>query len=182
MRDLVITQNITVDGVVEATEDWFASAGEIDPDVDAALARQRDDSDGFLVGRETFVGMRDFWGPKTDDTTGVTAHLNSVAKYVVSQTIADPAWSNTEVLSGPLTDDIIRIKERPGGDIVCTGSIGLCHDLIALGLVDEFRLFVYPFARGSGRRLFDGTPPRRLRLEESVAFPSGVTLVRYRAV
>ncbi len=180
MRDLVITQNITVDGVVEASDDWFGRAGEVDPEVDAVLARQRDASDGFLVGRETFVGMRDFWRPMIDDTTGVTAHLNSVAKYVVSQTVTDPGWANTEVLSGPLADDITRIKNMPGGDIICTGSISLCHDLIAAGLVDEFRLFINPYARGAGRRLFDGTPPVRLVLAESLAFPSGVTLARYR--
>ncbi|MBJ7288149.1 dihydrofolate reductase family protein [Williamsia sp.] len=179
MRDLVITQNITVDGVVEATDDWFGRAGG-DPEVDAALAAQRDASDGFLVGRETFVGMRDYWGSKTDDTTGVTAHLNSVAKYVASQTLDDPRWHNTEVLSGPLADDVTQIKNRPGGDIVCTGSIGLCHALISAGLVDEFRLFVHPFARGSGRRLFDATAPARLTLVESTRFPSGVMLVRYR--
>ena len=78
----MITQNITVDGVVEATDDWFGRAGS-DPETDAALAAQRDASDGFLVGRITFEGMRDYWGPKTDDTTGVTAHLNAVQKFVV---------------------------------------------------------------------------------------------------
>ncbi|WP_328856077.1 dihydrofolate reductase family protein [Williamsia herbipolensis] len=179
MRDLVITQNITVDGVVEATDDWFTNAGS-DPAADAVLARQRDASDGFLVGRDTFVGMRDYWGPRADDTTGVTAHLNQVAKYVVSSTITEPGWANTEVLSGDLRSGVEEIKQRAGGDIVCTGSIGLCHALIALGLVDEFRLFVYPFLRGRGRRLFEDAPPVPLALEESTAFPSGITMTRYR--
>lgn len=180
MRDLVITQNITVDGVVEATHDWFASAGEDDPEVDAVLAAQRDASDGFLVGRETFVGMRDSWGPKTDDTTGVTAHLNRVAKYVVSSTLVDPDWANSEVLRGDLRAAIADITSRPGGDIVCTGSIGLCHDLLAADLVDELRLFTYPYIRGHGRRLFDGALSQRWSPVEVTTFPSGVVLSRYR--
>ncbi|WP_299574471.1 dihydrofolate reductase family protein [uncultured Williamsia sp.] len=180
MRDLVITQNLTVDGVVEATDDWFATAGEDDPEVDAALAAQRDASDGFLVGRETFVGMWDFWGPKTDDTTGVTAHLNRVAKYVVSSTLDDPGWANSEVLRGDLRAAIGDITARPGGDIVCTGSIRLCHDLLAMDLVDELRLFTYPYVRGHGRRLFEGAMSQRWMPTEVTAFPSGVVLTRLR--
>ncbi|MBE7162226.1 MAG: dihydrofolate reductase family protein [Williamsia herbipolensis] len=179
MRDLVITQNITVDGVVEATDDWFANAGH-DPAVDAALAAQRDASDGFLVGRETFVGMRDSWGPRTDDTTGVTTHLNRVAKYVVSSTLTDPGWANSEVLRGDLRAAIAEITSRPGGDIVCTGSIRLCHDLLAADLVDELRLFTYPYIRGHGRRLFDGALAQRWTPVELTTFPSGVVLGRWR--
>ncbi|WP_188546921.1 dihydrofolate reductase family protein [Rhodococcoides trifolii] len=179
MRDLVITQNITVDGVIEATDDWFQRAGG-DPELDSALAAFRDASDGFLVGRMTFEAMRDYWGALTDDTTGVTDHLDRVAKYVVSSTLDNPRWDNTTVLSGDLTEDIAQIKSAAGSDIVCTGSIGLCRDLIGAGLVDEYRLFTYPYARGSGQRLFDGTPPQALTLLESRAFPSGATLTRYR--
>lgn len=181
MRDLVITQNCTVDGVVEATDDWFARMGEQDtPDLDAALAAQRDASDGFLTGRRTFEAMRDFWGPRTDDETGVTEHLNRVAKYVVSSTLTDPGWANTEVLSGPLADAVRAVKERPGGDIVCTGSISLSRALLREGLVDEVRLFTYPYARGHGERLFDGTPARWLQLVECRAFAGGAILARYR--
>lgn len=178
MRNLVITQNITIDGVIEATDDWFTQAGN-DPELDAELAVQRDASDGFLVGRVTFEGMRDYWGPKTDDTTGVTSHLNQVAKYVVSSTLKDPGWANSTILAGPLTEEVTRIKQTNGSDIVCTGSIMLCRSLITADLVDEYRLFQHPYARGHGERLFTDTPPRRLRLLECRAFPSGATLLRY---
>lgn len=178
MRKLVITQNITVDGVIEATDDWFMQAGN-DPELDAVLAAQRDASDGFLVGRVTFEGMRDYWGPKTDDTTGVTDHLNNVAKYVVSSTLKDPDWANSTVLSGPLTEEVRQIKQMNGSDIVCTGSITLCRSLIAADLVDEYRLFQYPFARGHGERLFDGTLSQHLQTLECQVFLSGATLMRY---
>jgi dihydrofolate reductase len=181
MRDLVITQNSTVDGVIEATGDWFALTGEqVSADQVAALAAQRDASDGFLTGRLTFEAMRDYWAPKTDDTTGVTAHLNRVAKYVVSSTLIDPGWDNTEVISGPLPEAVAEIKQRPGGDIVCTGSITLCRALIAADLVDEFRLFTFAYVRGHGERLFQGSPAMSLEVVESTAFESGAVLTRYR--
>ncbi|MBY4130342.1 dihydrofolate reductase family protein [Rhodococcus fascians] len=129
--------------------------------------------------RVTFEGMRDYWGPKTDDTTGVTDHLNNVAKYVVSSTLKDPGWANSTVLSGPLTEEVRQIKQMNGSDIVCTGSITLCRSLIAADLVDEYRLFQYPFARGHGERLFDRTPSQHLQTLECQVFLSGATLMRY---
>ncbi|MEV0360136.1 dihydrofolate reductase family protein [Nocardia sp. NPDC050697] len=183
MRELVVTQNITVDGVIEAA-DWFSVAGtdpEATADLDAALRDQAAASDAVLFGRTTFEQMRGFWPARTDDTTGVTEHLNTVTKYVVSRTLTEPGWANSEILSGPLTEEIARIKARPGRDIVTTGSIRLCHALIAADLVDEYRLFVYPVVVGTGARLFadaTGVPP--LWLAESRAFRSGVVLLRYR--
>lgn len=178
-RDLVITQNITLDGVVEAADDWFGIAGrEGSDDLDAVLAAQRDASDGFLAGRGTFESMREFWGPQTDDPTGVTDHLNRVHKYVLSTTLGDPGWEPTTVLRD--LGDVRAIKDTDGGDIVCTGSTTVCRALAAAGLVDEYRLFVFPYARGSGGRLFDGTPPTWLRLVETTSFRSGAILLRYR--
>ncbi|WP_222268174.1 dihydrofolate reductase family protein [Modestobacter marinus] len=110
----------------------------------------------------------------------MTAHLDQVAKYVVSRTLTDPQWANTTVLSGPLAEEIQALRQRPGGDVVTTGSITLVHDLVRLGLVDEYRLFVFPVVLGRGRRLFpDGTGVPALRLLESRPFRSGVVLLRY---
>jgi dihydrofolate reductase len=93
----------------------------------------------------------------------------------------DPAWDRTTVLRGPLSVDIGALKAAPGADIVVTGSITLVRDLIAGGLVDEYRLFVYPIVVGRGARLFaDRTGVPRLRLLETRAFRSGVVLLRYR--
>lgn len=183
MRELVVTQNITVDGVIEAG-DWFSTAGA-DPaataDVDAALREQAAASDAVLLGRQTFEDMRGFWPARVDDTTGVTEHLNTVTKYVVSRTLTEPGWANTEILRGPLVQEVAGIKRRPGRDIVATGSIRLTRALVAADLVDEYRLFVYPVVLGTGARLFEGAtgmPP--LRLAEQRGFRSGVVLLRYR--
>lgn len=186
MRKLIVTQNITVDGVIEAIDGWFNPAGDDDvdqSDLIEVLRQHQGAADAFLVGRVTFEQMRGYWPKQTDDTTGVTDYLNQVSKYVVSSTLADPQWQHTTVLRGALTDDIQALKSEPGAEIVTTGSIQLVHGLIDAGLVDEYRLFVYPFVIGRGERLFaDATSVGRLHLMESQTFHSGVALLRYQPV
>jgi dihydrofolate reductase len=185
MRDLVVTENITLDGVIDTEGGWFsprAEDAEVDQsDLQAALGEQQDAADALLVGRVTFEELRGYWPQQTDDSTGITDYLNSVSKYVVSTTLTDPDWDGTTVLRA-WKDDVATLKASPGEDIVTTGSISLVHDLIAAGLVDEYRLFVYPVVLGRGRRLFDGgTPIPRLRLTQTRPFRGGVVLLRYRA-
>ena len=99
---------------------------------------------------------------------------------VVSATLTDPEWDGTTVLSGDAVEEVRALKEQPGADIVLTGSISLGHTLIAAGLVDEYRQFVYPAVQGRGRRLFpDGYVIPRLRLVQARTFRSGVTLVHH---
>ncbi|TCK20162.1 dihydrofolate reductase family protein [Pseudonocardia endophytica] len=186
-RQLVITQNITLDGVVEATDDWFGPAdsdGDGGTDMLATVREHMAEEVGFLVGRQTFEDMRGFWPNQTGDTTGITAHLDDVAKYVVSSTLTDPRWQNSTVLRGgdTLTKEVVEVlADGPDGTVGVTGSIRLCHDLLAADLVDEMRLFVFPVVLGRGRRLFpDGVELRSLSLAGSRSFRSGVTLQRYR--
>jgi dihydrofolate reductase len=183
VRTLVVTENITLDGVIDATEGWFLPSGESgvdESDMLAALQEQAAASDAFLTGRVTFEEMRGYWPQQVDDTTGNTAHLNRVAKYVVSTTMTDPQWENSTVLSGPLVEEVRALKEKAGQDIVVTGSITLVHELMSSGLIDEYRLFVFPVVLGRGRRLFEeGTDLPPLRLLEARPFRSGVVLLRY---
>ena len=94
--------------------------------------------------------------------------------------MTDPQWQHTTVLSGDPVERIRALKGERGQDIVVTGSITLCHTLIEAGLVDEYRLFVYPVVQGRGRRLFpDGFEAPRLDLLDTKAFRSGITFSRY---
>ena len=137
-------------------------------------------ADALLVGRVTFEQLRGYWPNQTDDETGVAEYLDRVAKYVVSGTMTEPGWEPTTVLSGDLEEEVRALKTLPGKDIVVTGSITLVHSLIPLGLVDEFRLFVYPVVLGRGARLFeDATGAAGLTLLDSRTFTSGVVLLRY---
>ena len=150
MRDLIITENITLDGVIDASAGWFSPAGgETDmSDVVEALAEQRAGADAFLVGRRTFEQMRGYWPQRTDDETGVSEYLNRVPKYVVSRTLEDAGWEPTTVLRGPL--DEYRLFVYP--TVVGAGQ----------------RLFEA------------GTEIPALDLVESRAFRSGIVLARYR--
>jgi dihydrofolate reductase len=185
VRDLIITENITLDGVIDAAAGWFAPAGTGDADSSdqlAALAEQREAADAFLVGRRTFEQMRSYWPDQVGhDESGVAEYLERVHKYVVSSTLDDPGWEPATVLRGALEDEVAALKAAPGADIVTTGSITLVHALVAKSLVDEYRLFVYPVVVGRGARLFeDATDVPGLDLVESRPFRSGVVLLRYR--
>jgi dihydrofolate reductase len=184
MRTLAITQNITVDGCVEMLTDWFEPQAQGNADKADVLEeghRQDSEADALLLGRRTFEDFRGYWPALTDDTTGISDYLNQVRKYVVSGSIEDPQWQNSTVLSGDAVKEVTALKALEGGkDIVLTGSITLAHTLIEAGLVDEYRLFVYPVVQGRGRRLFpDGYEVPRLRLVDSKPFPSGIVLLRY---
>jgi dihydrofolate reductase len=183
MRELIVTENITVDGVIDMAEGWFDPAGDgtDQSDLQEAIKEQRDAADAVLLGRVTFEQMRGYWPQQTDDTTGITDYLNQTTKHVVSSTMENPQWENTTVLRGPLVEEVGRLKAAPGKDVVATGSMTLVSALIAEGLVDEYRLFVYPVVVGTGTRLFaDATQVPRLRLVETRPFHSGVVLLRYR--
>ena len=183
MRTLAMTQNVTLDGSIEMLGDWFDPQGRADVDnsdlLDEIQCQDRN-ADGFLAGRRTFEDLRGYWPKQTDDTTGVTDYLNRVQKYVVSSTMTDPGWQNSTILTGDPVEEVRSLKALPGKDIVVTGSITLCHALIQAGLIDEYRLFVYPAVQGRGRRLFpDGFALPELRLLEAKAFRSGITYSRY---
>lgn len=181
MRTLAITQNMTLDGSIEMLTDWFDPTVAGDDHV-AESHRQDAAADALLVGRRTFVDFRGYWPIQEDDTTGVTDYLNHVQKYVVSSTLTDPRWAHSEIVSGDPIAAVRELKSRAGKDIVLTGSISLGHALIDAGLVDEFRLFVYPVIQGRGRGLFpaDKESPA-MRLLESRTFDSGVVFLRYAA-
>lgn len=98
----------------------------------------------------------------------------------MSSSITDPRWRNSTVLSGDPVDEVRRLKTTAGGDIVLTGSITLAHELIAAGLVDEIRLFVYPAVQGRGRGLVvENTSLPDLELIGARTFSCGVVLLRY---
>ena len=181
-RQLVVTQNITANGVIEFVDDWFDPGDQDDAeDLFAVMHDQMSSEEALLLGRKTFEDFRGYWPLQTDDASGSTAHLNRVPKYVVSSTMSDPAWSNSTVLSGPLEDEVAVLKAQGnGGDLGVTGSISVVHALMRANLVDEYRLFVYPVLSSRGRNLMpSGLTPQGLTLTECRSFRSGVVLQVY---
>jgi dihydrofolate reductase len=176
---LVMTQNVTLDGVVDADGGWF-EPGDDSGDIAETVREHMHSEDGLLLGRRTFEEFRGFW-PGRDDPVGISKHLDSVHKHVVTSTLSEPGWENSSVIDADLLDYVRSLREEEGAEVGVTGSISVCHQLLEAGLVDEIRLFLHPVVMGGGRQLFpDGMPSTDFELAESRPFRSGVVLLRYR--
>ncbi|MCC3265790.1 dihydrofolate reductase family protein [Arthrobacter gengyunqii] len=151
-------------GIGQIVTSWFARA------------------DSLLFGRSTYDMLRPFWEPAPDRDDAVAYALNHLPKYLVSSTEADPTWHNTHVLTG---DPLAAIGElRAGrGEIQVHGSHQLARSLHDAGMVDEFRLLIFPVVVGTGKRLFDeGTVPSGFRVLESETLNSGTFHLRLRPI
>lgn len=176
---IVITQNTTLDGRVEMLDDWFDPARQ-DEELAAELMRQTALEEVLLLGRRTFEDFRGYWPQQTQDTTGVAASLEAADKRVVSATLTEPGWAHTTIISGDPLEAVRALRDEPGQDVIITGSITLSHALIGAGLVDLYRMFVYPYWQGRGRSFFpEGHPGTGLHRVEARAFSGGVTYLAY---
>jgi dihydrofolate reductase len=138
-------------------------------------------ADAFLFGRRTYELFAGYWGAKTDPDDPIAGPLNRQPKYVASNTLTDPQWSGTTVLSGSLATAIGDLKAKSGGELQVHGSGALTRWLLANDLVDEMILITCPVVVGQGARLFpDAGPDIALDLLDSRAFPGGITLQVYR--
>ena len=173
---IVLTENCTADGVIDMAAGWFDPADQTDDQLVAAMRAHMAEQDALLLGRSTFEAFRGYWPNQTDDTTGITDHLNRVQKYVLSTTLQDPEWEPTTILRD--LDQVRALKDRPGR-LGVTGSISVAQQLVAADLVDEYCLFVYPVLVGAGAGVLADVRRLDLDLVEATPFPSGITLLRY---
>jgi dihydrofolate reductase len=138
-------------------------------------------ADAFLFGRRTYDFFAPYWGAMEPGSGPIADALNTRPKYVASNTLTDPSWPDTTVLSGDLATAIGELKAKPGGELQVHGSGALTRWLLANDLVDELNLLICPVVVGQGTRLFPDTgPDLALDLVESQAFPKGITLQVYR--
>jgi dihydrofolate reductase len=185
MGKLVVTEFITVDGVIDSPGEagWvFKFTRGDDGDkfkIDELMA-----ADAQLLGRVTYQGFAQAWPSMDADDFG--KKMNSMPKYVVSTTLtaAGATWENSIVISGDVAAEISRVKEQIAGDILVAGSGQLVRTLAAHDLVDEYRLMVFPIVLGTGKRLFsEGITRTELRLLDSRPVgPDGVVILTYRPV
>jgi dihydrofolate reductase len=134
-----------------------------------------------LLGRRTYQGFAAAW-PSMEGTGAYGEKMNSMPKYVVSTTLADSnvTW-NATLLKGDLAQELARIKQEVGQDILIFGSGQLVHSMVAQSLIDEYRLMVFPVILGSGKRVFpEADEKTTLTLVESKPFASGVMVLTYR--
>ena len=183
---LILSAFMTVDGVMEAPgfdehrdgrNAWALRLH--DPESQEWNAEQIRTADAVLLGRVTYQIWAAFW-QAADPANEMTQRLNALPKYVVSHTLQRADWVNTTILSGDALAEVEALKARPGGDLVLYGSADLAATLAAHGLIDEYRLMVFPVILGSGKRLFaDRQPLQHLRLVSSRTFPKGIALLTY---
>jgi len=138
-------------------------------------------ADAFLFGRRTYELFAGYWGVREDLDNPIVGALNRQPKYVASNTLTDPQWADTTVLSGDVAAAIGELKAKPGGELQVHGSGALTRWLLENELVDEMILLVCPVVVGQGTRLFpEAGPDIALDLVDSRAFPKGIALQVYR--
>jgi|SRR4051794_3565036 len=183
MGRIVVTEFITLDGVIEdpgGSEGWekggWAFQFDRGQEGDQFKLDETIESEAMLLGRRTYEGFAAAW-PSRDDEMGFARKMNGMPKYVVSSTLTDPVWENTTVLSGELAESVRRLKGEVDGMILVAGSAQLVEALREAGLVDEYRLMIFPVVLGSGTRLFGegGSGTTAMRVVESR--PAGATLI-----
>jgi dihydrofolate reductase len=174
MRNLRAWLYVTLDGVVEAPENWVM------PD-DRMFEEQTADytaSDALLLGRRTYEVFAASWPQRGSDVANAD-WMNNTQKYVASTTLESPEWQNTTVLEGDVSEAVARLKREDGDTITLNGSTTLLRSLLGAELVDELRLFLHPVVLGSGHRLFEGEDLGAFKLADCHAYDNGVVSLTY---
>jgi dihydrofolate reductase len=189
MGKIIISTNVTLDGVVEdpdGTEGfrhggWFGQFGGKDLQQWAKIMlAEALDAQALLLGRRTDEWFAARWASRTGEWAD---RLNSMPKYVVSATAGEPRWNNSTVLRGDAVGAVSELRQELAGDIVVYASYQLGRALIEADLVDELRLTVFPVVLGAGQRLFGDTGDRKpMRLVHAQTVGDNLALLTYRAV
>jgi dihydrofolate reductase len=180
MGRIVVSEFVTLDGVIEdpggaerSPSGGWAFKFDRSEEGDRFKTEELMNADALLLGRRTYEGFAAAWPNMNEDPFG--QRMNSMPKYVVSSTLTKADWTNSTILAGDLAEEAARLRDEVG-EILVAGSRQLVNGLHALGLIDEYRLMVYPIVLGAGARLFDDSGAQvTLRLVE--AKPAGDTLL-----
>jgi dihydrofolate reductase len=186
MGKVVVSEFVSLDGVMEdpGGAEEFEHGGWVfqfdrGPEGDKFKLDEVMDADALLLGRVTYEGFAEAWPSRTDEA-GFADKMNNMPKFVVSTTLDEAKWNNSTVIRDNVADEVSRLREQPGGNLLIAGSRQLVHTLIQHDLVDEYRLMVFPIVLGSGKRLFpEGTDTTTLRLLDSKSVGSGVLVLTY---
>ena len=176
MGKIVSNFFISLDGVVEAPNEWHFPY--FNDEMGVAVGKGMEHARAMLMGRKLYEEWASYW-PNQGDDVPFSSYINTVPKYVVSNTLDKADWQNTTVVSGDVAAELRELKERTDGDIAMSGSATLVRWLLANGLLDELRLLLHPIAVGHGQRLFEDTPTHPLRLVSHETFSTGVLNLTY---
>ena len=180
MRKLVVSEWMTLDGVFDADtmKEWFEPYDS--PERQNYIKENVLTSDAFLVGRVTYEMLASYWPNQKNNEMGIADRLNSAPKYVVSSTIKKAEWNNSTIINEDVVEEVTKLKQEPGQDILMFGSATLVQSLMEADLIDEYRFLVHPTIMGAGKRFFkDGMLATKLKLVKTETLNSGVTLDCY---
>jgi dihydrofolate reductase len=177
--EIHVHEFMSLDGVIDAPT-WTFEYG-FDPKMGEAIGAVTASSGGILLGRNTYQMFEPAWSTRTAEDDPGAPFFNDTTKYVVSGTLTDPTWRNSQVVGAYDPERIRRLKDEVDGDLYVSGSVTLVHGLLADGLIDGLHLFTYPLTRGEGPRLFaDGVPPQSLERAAVETYDNGVVYLSYR--
>lgn len=184
-RKLVVSVYSSLDGVVQdpvgmensGLGNWVGPFSR-GPEGDAIMHEELWAADIVLMGRTTYEGFAPVW-PAIDDPAGFARKINTMRKYVASNTLKEATWTNTSVLSGDVIGAVRNLKAEGGGDLLIYGSAGLVHSLLPHGLVDQVHMLIYPTVLGRGTRLFPADYAATFELADLKRLGSGIVHAEY---
>jgi len=176
MSRIVVSEFLSLDGVMEKPENWVFDF--INTEINQFKFDEVMAGHALLLGYATYQVFANSW-PSRSDPQGFAAKMNSMPKYIVTSSTKKLAWNNSQIVQGDLAPAVTRLKQLPGQDILVAGSGVLVQALMHAQLIDEYRFLVYPIVLGKGKRLFNDGVTAGLRLTETKKFDTGVVLFRY---
>lgn len=178
MRTITAWMVSSLDGVVEKPERW--SSPYMNEEVNAELGAGMAPAGTLLLGRRTYQDMIGYW-PHQGSDVPFADYMNNSTKHVVSATLDTLEWANSHLVTGDLAEEVGKLKQQPGDDLLILGSPTLVRSLLRLGLLDQLTINICPIVLGSGLHLFDdATGEVPLELVESRTYSTGVLRARYR--
>jgi dihydrofolate reductase len=177
MRKVIVSNVVSLDGFFEGPNkemDWII----LDEEFFSYARDMLRSADTLLFGRTTYLHMAGYWPSAAKDE--IADHMNNLAKIVFSGTLVKAEWNNSRLVKSDAAEEVLRLKQQPGKDIVILGSATLASSLLQQGLIDEYRVILNPVLIGAGNWLFKGIKQTlRLKLQQTKLFASGVVVLYY---
>jgi dihydrofolate reductase len=176
MRKIIVEAEVTLDGIVNSNEMWGDIFKYHSEDLSKHLSNLLFTPEALLMGRLTYEAFAHVWPSREGKDA---AHINAMPKFVASKTLKGPLAWNAALLNKNVAQEIEKLKNQPGGDLLQYGIGELTRTMLDHGLVDEIQFLVFPFTLGKGERWFDKIDTAHFKLIETKVFSSGVVLLRY---
>ncbi len=184
MRKLIMWNLVSVDGFFEGEKAWDLNFHSLawGKELEDISLEQLQSADMLIFGKETYVGMADYWPKAESEVAEITKIMNKIRKVVCSRTLNAAGWNNTTIVRNAVAE-VPKLKQEGDGNMFVFGSSRLSESLFRANLIDECRICVVPVILGKGRRLFrDGVPYQKLTLLEARPLQTGGIILRYAPV